>query len=122
MTRIEFYDKLKKHFDGFYDKCRKDGEYALRNASTAAFLQEVEWRLTDDMPDDKDDDEPLYEKLSKDPQLTFRQFKDTPRDDENWAEIFLTGSDTAYWYFGSLLHTLEVYYDETHEEDQKCRE
>lgn len=120
MTRIEFYNKLKPFFEDFYDKCRKDGEYALTNADEAAFLKEVEWRLTDTMPDDKDDDEPVYDKLARDPQWTFRQFKDTPRDDESWAEIFLTGSDTAYWYFESLLNTLDMEYDATYREEDNA--
>lgn len=120
MTRIEFYDsKLKPFFEGFYDKCRKDGGYALCNVSTAAFLKEVEWRLTDAMPDDKDDDEPVYDKLAKDPQWTFRQLMGTPKDDEHWAEIFLTYSDIAYEYFQGLLRTLDMEYDATHEEEVK---
>ena len=119
MTRIELYDKLQPFFEDFYDKCRYDGEYALCNASTAAFLKEVEWRLTDDMPNDKDDDDPVYDKLAKDPGWTFQQLMDTPRDDERWAEIFLTYSDIAYEYFQGLLQTLDMEYDATHEEKAK---
>lgn len=119
MTRIELYDKLQPFFEDFYDKCRKDGEYALTNADEAAFLKEVEWRLTDTMPDDKDDDEPVYDKLAQDPEWVFGKFFKTPFDDERWAEIFLAYSDIAYEYFQGLLRTLDMEYDATHEEKAK---
>ena len=119
MTRVELYERLKPFFESFYDKCRENGEYALAYADEAAFLKEVEWRLTDDMPDDKDDDEPVYEKLAQDPEWVFEQFLKTPFDDERWAEIFLTGNDISYEYFQGLLHTLDVEYDATHEEESK---
>ena len=104
MTRVQFCKKLKPAVKNWLDAYRKDGKKAVRAAFSIVLVNELMWRLGDEVPDDKVDDDPFFDKV--DSKWFLKEFLFTVSVWEEPARLLL-GDDDGYTTYVNILNEIK---------------